>query len=74
MLTKNEEEGSVKRCRFSPLHIHCPIRKIKVKKSYYRFLLVMGGILIYYTHMYYPELEIHTVVVVNTLFALDPTV
>lgn len=53
--------------------LHCPKFKVKIKKRYYRTLLVGGGVAIFLVHYYAPEHEVHAVVVVNTLFALDPT-
>lgn len=60
--------------KFSPIHVLCPIKRIKVRRLHYRVLLVTGGVVIYACHVYFPEFEIHVVVLVNTLFALDPTV
>lgn len=54
--------------------IHCPVHRIKVKKTYYRAILVIGGIGMYYAHHHIPEHEVTIAVLLNTLFAIDPTV
>jgi len=66
--------------KFSPLQIHCPIKRIKIKKLHYRIVLVMGGAGFYVCHVCFHEylimgvpIDIHWAVAVNTMFALDPT-
>lgn len=54
--------------------IHCPIHKIKVKRHYYRTILVCSTIGIWAIHYYAPEHETHAAALLNLLFALDPTV
>lgn len=78
MTEKGEDEKPKQRAfhnfKFSPLRVLCPVRRVKIRKFHYRILLVVGGVVIYCAHVYFPEFEIHVVVAVNTMFALDPTV
>ncbi len=52
----------------------CPIRKVKVKKTHYRCLLMMAAGGIWMVHCYCPDYEMHVTFATNLLFAFDPTV
>lgn len=54
--------------------LHCPIHKVKVKRHYYRTILVISTIGILAVHRYNPDYETHAAALLNLLFALDPTV
>jgi len=55
--------------------IHCPpIRKVKIKRHYYRTILIISAIGIWAVHEYNPHYEMHAAFLTNLLFALDPTV
>ena len=57
--------------KHSPLH--CPIHKVKIKKRYYRLWLVTTSIGILWVHYHAPDYEAHAALLVNVLFAIDPT-
>jgi len=60
--------------KLSKIQIHCPIHKVKVKRHYYRTILICSAIGIWAVHVYNPEYEMHATLLTNLLFALDPTV
>lgn len=59
----------------SNLHprIACPHVRVKVKKSYYKAILIGGALFIWMAHMFVPAYEMHAAFLTNVLFALDPT-
>jgi hypothetical protein len=60
--------------KLSKIQIHCPVHRVKVKRHYYRTILVISSIAILTVHYYSPEHETHAATLLNLLFALDPTV
>jgi len=54
--------------------IHCPIHRIKIKRQFYRTVLVLSAAGILAVHSYSPDHEVWVATVQTLLFALDPTV
>ena len=59
---------------FKFVHLHHPIHKVKVKRFHYRLLLIMSSGAILWVHYKAPDFEAHSALLVNLLFAVDPTV
>lgn len=57
----------------SGLHLHCPKRKLQIKKRYYRAMLVAVSAAIWWAHEYMPHYEMHVAFLTNLMFAVDPT-
>lgn len=53
--------------------LHCPVHKMKVKRSYYRLCLLLISATIWAVHHHAPDYEMHVVFLTNAMFALDPT-
>lgn len=60
--------------KWSPLRIQCPIRRVKVKKTHYKALLILASGAIWLAHHHMPDYEMHAVFATNLLFIFDPTV
>ncbi len=58
---------------FQMSKLHCPIHKMKVKRTHYKVCLGVSSILILVFHFHWPEYESHMAVAVNLLFVVDPT-
>lgn len=56
----------------SNLHLP-PVKKVQVKKSHYRVVLVCTAAGIWVAHEYHPDYEMHVAFLCNLLFAVDPT-
>lgn len=59
--------------KLSPIHLPAATR-IKVKKTHYKVILVVGSTLIVVVHHYYPQYEAHVSYALNILFIVDPSV
>jgi len=58
----------------SPIKILCPIRKVKVKKTHYKCLLILAATAIWGAHELVPYYEQQVIFMTNLLFIFDPTV
>lgn len=58
--------------KVSPLY--CRVRRVKIKRHYYRGCLLIVSIAIYVVHIHAPDYEVHVALLANILFAVDPTV
>lgn len=52
----------------------CRVRKVKIKRHYYRGCLIIVSVAIYVVHIHAPDYEVHVALLANILFAVDPTV
>lgn len=62
---------SLKGFKLSPLYSEDG--HVKVRKLHYRGCLLIASVCIIYVHRYAPDYDVHYAVLVNTLFAVDPT-
>lgn len=58
---------------FHMVDLHCPVKKVKVKRTHYRLILFSFSTVALYAHYYLPEHESHLAYLVNVLFVVDPT-
>jgi hypothetical protein len=58
---------------FRVVNLHCPIHKVKVKKTHYRLVLFSFATVAIYAHYNIPEHESLIAYLVNVLFVIDPT-
>lgn len=63
--------------KISPLHRNFKmpvIHKVKLKKRYYRTILIVSAGAIWIVHEYHPHYEMHAAFLTNLLFAIEDQV